>query len=72
MFTDHDNSGLELIHGLLDQVMKKIGLKNQDGNGKSIKPNYFSTIFTKIKKHNFPNYSHKIKNLILLHIPVSP
>jgi len=37
MFTDHDNSGLELIHGLLDQVMRKIGLKNQEGNGKNNK-----------------------------------
>jgi phenylalanyl-tRNA synthetase beta subunit len=27
MFTDHDNSGLELIHGLLDHIMKKLGLK---------------------------------------------
>jgi phenylalanyl-tRNA synthetase beta chain len=28
MFTDHDNSGLELIHGLMDLIMKKINVKN--------------------------------------------
>jgi len=28
MFTDNDNSGLELIHGLLDFIMKKINIKN--------------------------------------------
>lgn len=55
MYTDHDNSGLELIHGLLDQVMKKIGLKNQDGNGKFKKSNYLSTILTKIKNTIFSN-----------------
>ena len=33
MFTDHDNSGLELIHGLLDLIMKKINIKNDEKNG---------------------------------------
>jgi hypothetical protein len=26
VFTDHDNSGLELIHGLLDHIMKKLDI----------------------------------------------
>jgi hypothetical protein len=27
LYTDHDNSGLELIHGLMDQIMKKLDIK---------------------------------------------
>ena len=26
MFTDHDNAGLEIIHGLLDHIMKKLDI----------------------------------------------
>lgn len=36
MFTDHDNSGLEIIHGLLDQVMKKLDIPFDKENGYSI------------------------------------
>lgn len=33
MFTDHDNAGLELIHGLLDQIMKKLNVPFDEKNG---------------------------------------
>ena len=33
MYTGHDNDGLELIHGLLDHIMKKIDIKFDDKEG---------------------------------------
>ena len=36
VFTDHDNAGLEIIHGLLDHLMKKIDVKFDAENGKFI------------------------------------
>lgn len=47
IYTNHDNSELEKVHGLLDYIMVKLNVAKDAVTGYSIRPSTDSTFFVK-------------------------